>query len=148
MTTRFETFRELLLHCFRCHDAGDSRQALQVINEYLNDPQAARPHEPFWSEHNIEQVLGFRITFTQDLDPARTIAAEEKHLRFCEERLDYWLSATAESYAHCAMAHFAAGRIEAGQDATKHAIRLAGLLGLISPAVAEAAAMDREHKKP
>jgi hypothetical protein len=147
MTPQFKTFSELLLHCFKCRDAGDSRQALEIVDDYLSDPQAARPHDTFWSEQNIQQALGSRIAFIQDIDPAAVPAAERRHLDFCEERLRYWLSATADSSARLGLAHFVAVNPEAGTRAIERAIRVAGLLGTVSPGVAEAAAKARENQR-
>jgi hypothetical protein len=144
MTPQFDSFRDFLLHCFKCRERGDNREALRLIDEYLNDPQAARPYEHFWSDHNIQQALGFRIVFVQDVNPGEATLAEEKHLGFCQHRLRYWLSAVADSSARLALAQFEAGDRQAGEAAAKEAIRVAGLLGVVSAGVADAAAKARE----
>ena len=71
--SQFQSFRDLLLHCLKCHDNGDSQQALTLIDEYLGDPRAERPPEGFWSEYNVQQALGFRVAFTEKGCPGLSI---------------------------------------------------------------------------
>ena len=143
--SQFHSFRELLLHCLKCHDSGDSQQALALIDEYLSDAWAERPLEAFWSAHSVQQALGFRATFTEKVLPASAPAAEARHLTFCRHQLNYWLSAAADSSARLALARFKAGELEGGRTAAEEAIRLAGALGQLSATVAQAAEEARKH---
>src|SRR5258708_2561653 len=97
--SQFQSFRDLLLHCLKCHDSGDSQQALALIDQYLADPRAERPPDAVWSEYNVQQALGFRVAFTEKVVPASASSAEERHLAFCRNQLNYWLSAAADSSA-------------------------------------------------
>ena len=148
MSSQFQTFRELLLHCLKCHDNGDSQRALMLIDEYLSAPEASRPAEQYWSEYNVQQALGFRTAFIEKIKPFDAPAAEERHLTFCNEQLHYWLSAAADSSARLAVTRFREGRITEGHKAASDAARLAGALGLISATVAQAAEEARKHTKP
>jgi hypothetical protein len=148
MSSQFQTFRELLLHCLKCHDNGDSQQALMLVDEYLSVPEASRPPDQFWSEYNVQQALGFRVAFVEKTNPSDAPAAEERHLSFCNEQLHYWLSAAADSSARLAVARFREGNVAEGHKAASEAARLAGALGLISATVAQAAEEARKHTKP
>jgi hypothetical protein len=139
MISPFDTFRDLLLHCLKLHDSGQSQEALAAIDEYLGDPRASKPSDPFWSDYNVQQALGFRIAFLEKADASASRSAEHKYIWFCTGHLHYWLSASADAHAHLAMSYFAAGLIPAGRKAAKEAIRLAGTLGEISGTVARAA---------
>jgi hypothetical protein len=86
--SQFQSFRDLLLHCLKCHDSGDSQQALTLIDEYLGDPRAERPPQVFWSEYNVQQALGFRVAFTEKVAPASASSAEERHLAFCRHQVN------------------------------------------------------------
>ena len=145
--SEFHSFRELLIHCLKCHDSGDSQQALALIDEYLSDAWAERPLEAFWSAHSVQQALGFRVTFMEKVLPASALAAEARHLTFCAHQLNYWLSAAADSSARLALARFKAGELEAGAAAAQEAVRLAGALGQLSATVAQAAEEARKHNK-
>jgi hypothetical protein len=147
MISQFSTFRELLLHCLKCHDSGQSQQAFTIIDEYLADSRATHPAESFWSEYNVQQALGFRIVLAEKIDQATALTAEERHSGFCRERLEYWLSASADSSARLAMVRFRIGDVEPGRAAASEAIRLAGVLGMISASVAQAAEEARKHTK-
>jgi hypothetical protein len=140
----FPTFRELLLHCLKHHDTGDSKQALALIDEYLADARADRPADAFWSEYNVQQALGFRVAFTEKAEPASAQAAEERHFEFCQRQLKYWLSAAADSSARLAIARFKEGEINSGRAATEEALRLSGSLGVLSVTVANAAEAARK----
>lgn len=142
--SQFQTFRDLLLHCLKCHDSGDSQQALSLIDEYLGDARAERPSEAFWSEYNVQQALGFRVAFTEKVAPASSPGAEERHLAFCRHQLNYWLSAAADSSARLALARFSAGDAEGGRAAAEEAVRLWGALGQLSVTVAQAAEEARK----
>ena len=142
--SEFQSFRDLLLHCLKCHDSGDSQQALALINEYLGDPRAQRPPNAFWSEYNARQALGFRVAFAEKVAPASAPAAEEKHLEFCEHQLNYWLSAAADSSARLALGRFKAGDVKGGRAAAEKAVRLAGALGQVSATVGQAAEEARK----
>ena len=146
MTPQFLTFRELLLHCLKCHDANDSLQALAIIDEYLGDSRALRPRDQFWSEYNVQQALGFRVAFAEKVDAKVMSVAEERHLAFCEDQLRYWLSAAADSSARLALSRFRTGDVAGGRGAAKEAARLAGGLGLISSTVAQAAEEARKDR--
>lgn len=146
MIARFQTFQGLLIYCLKCHDSDDSQQALTLINEYLNDSRAGRPHDSFWSDYNVQQALGFRVAFIERLDAPATVVAEERHLGFCTAQLQYWLSAAADSSARLALARFRESDLEGGCEAAKEAVRLAGTLGLVSATVAEAAAEARKNR--
>ncbi len=142
--SQFQNFRDLLLHCLKCHDTGDSQQALALIDEYLSDPRAKRSPDAFWSEYNVQQALGFRVSFTEKVAPASTPGAEERHLTFCRNQLNYWLSAAADSSARLALARFSAGDAEKGRAAAEEAVRFAGALGQLSATVAQAAEKARK----
>lgn len=142
--SQFQTFRALLLHCLKCHDTGDSHQALALIDEYLDEPRAERPPDAFWSEYNVQQALGFRVAFTEKVAPASASSAEERHLAFCRHQLNYWLSAAADSSGRLALARFKAGNVAAGRAAAEEAVRLAGGLGQLSATVAKAAEEARK----
>jgi hypothetical protein len=88
----FQSFRDLLLHCLKCHDSGDSQQALAVIDKYLADSRAERPADAFWSEYNVQQALGFRVAFTGKVSPASAPAGREA---------PHVLQAPAELLAQC-----------------------------------------------
>src|SRR5262249_52982307 len=107
--------------------------------------RANRPPEAFWSEYNVQQALGFRVTFTEKVSPAIAPAAEERHLAFCAHQINYWLSAAADSSARLALARFEAGDVDGGRTAAKEAVRLAGALGQLSATVAQAAEEARKH---
>jgi|ERR1051326_2851119 hypothetical protein len=143
--SQFQSFRELLLHCLKCHDSGDSQQALALIDEYLGDARPDRPPEAFWSAYKVQQALGFRVTFMEKVTPASAPGAEERHLAFCEHQLNYWLGAAAHSSAQLALARFKAGDVEGGRTAAKEALRLSGALGQLSATVAQAAEEARKH---
>jgi hypothetical protein len=143
--SQFQSFRELLLHCLKCHDSGDSQQALTLIDEYLGDPRAERPAEAYWSEYNVQQALGFRVAFTDKVAPALAPEAEVRHRAFCRRQLDYWLSAAADSAGRLALARFSTGDAEGGRAAAEEAIRLAGALGQLSATVAQAAEEAARH---
>ena len=95
--SQFQTFRELLLHCLKCHDSGDSQQALTLIDDYLADARADRPPDSLWSEYNVQQALGFRVSFIEKIDATAALAAEDRHLAFCRDQLRYWANAAADS---------------------------------------------------
>src|SRR5262245_18896030 len=130
--SEFQSFRDFLLHCLKCHDRGDSKQALALVNEYLSDPRADHVSESFWSAYNIQQALGFRVAFTENVDPASGPTAEEKHLAFCGHQLNYWLSAAADSSARLALARFKGGDVDRGRVAAADGVRFAGYLGMLS----------------
>jgi hypothetical protein len=142
--SQFQSFRDLLLHCLKCHDSGDSQQALTLVDEYLGDPRAKRPPEGFWSEYYVQQALGFRVAFTEKVAPASALSAEERHLAFCRHQLAYWLSAAADSSARSALVRFKAGDVQGGRAAAEEAVRLAGGLGQLSATVAKAAEEARK----
>ena len=142
--SEFKTFRDLLRHCLTCHDTGVSQQALALVDEYLSDARADRPPEAFWSQYNVQQALGFRVAFTENVAPASAPAAEERHLAFCQHQLKYWLSAAADSSARLALARFKVGDVKGGRVASEEAARLAGALGQISATVAQAAEEARK----
>jgi hypothetical protein len=145
MISQFQSFRELLLHCLDRHNSGDSQHALALIDEYLGDPRASRPAESFWCEYNVQQALGFRVTFTEKLDALAALDSEEKHLDYCTHQVRYWLSAAADSSARVALARFRRSEIEAGRKVATEAVRFAGVLGLVSATVAAAAEEARKH---
>jgi hypothetical protein len=140
----FQTFRDLLLHCLKCQDKGDSQQALELIDSCLDDARPERPYESFWSTHNIQQALGFRIAFIEKVSKAPARAAEERHLMFCREHLDYWLSAAADASASLALLELKGDNPARGKSLAAEAVRLAGALGQISVTVAEAAEEARK----
>lgn len=141
-----QSFQELLTFCLKCHDSGDSQRALALIDEYLSDSRARRPHDSFWSDYNVQQALGFRVAFIERLDSPAKVVAEERHLGFCTAQLQYWLSAAADSSARLALARIRESDLEGGCEAAKEAVRLAGTLGLVSATVAEAAAEARKDR--
>ena len=145
--SQFQTFRELLLYCLKCHDSGDSQQALALIDEYLSDSRANRPPESFWSDYNVQQALGFRVSFMEKMDPSTGAAAEARHLDFCRHAVQYWGSAAADSSARLAITRFGAGDVAGGREAAGEAARLAVVVGHISATVAKAAEQAREDAK-
>jgi hypothetical protein len=144
--SQFQSFRDLLLHCVKCHDRGHSQEALSLIDEYLADSRAERPVDAFWSEYNVQQALGFRVAFTEKVSPPAAQAAEERHLTFCRHQLNYWLSAAADSSARLALARFGAGDTDGGRTAVAEAVRLASALGQLSATVATAAEEARKTR--
>jgi hypothetical protein len=142
MNSRSGSFAELILQCRKCHQNGDTLEAVALIDHYLSDAQAEHSIERIW---NIQQALGFRATFLSEAESPEAVAAEEKHLLFCTGQLRYWLSAAADSSANLALRQFRAGKIAEGHRAAKEAARLSGALGAISGTVARAAEEARKH---
>ena len=141
MSSQFQSFRELILHCLKCHQSGETCEAVALIDQYLSDHQV-NPEDVIW---NIQQALGFRALFLRDAESPDAIAAEQRHLAFCTTQLHYWLGAAADSSAEIALQQFRAGRNAEGHIAAKEAARFSGVLGNISSTVARAAEEARKH---
>jgi hypothetical protein len=142
----FNTFRELLLYCMQCRDSGKSQEALTLIEEYLCDPRAERVPDSLWAEYNIQQALGFRVAFLENVDSSAALAAEERHLAFCKHQLQYWVSSAADSAARLSLSRFQTGDASGGREAAREAAQLAGTAGHISVTVAQAAQEARKDR--
>jgi hypothetical protein len=137
----FQSFAELLQHCFKLQKDNKVSQADALISSYITEAKRRESEEKMWSAWHLHQALGFRTEFAAD-----EAAAEMELLKYAKELHAYFTSSLSEANARLAILHFENGNPDIGHGHALEAIKFSSLLGHLTPTVVMAATYDREHQ--
>jgi hypothetical protein len=137
----FQTFAELLEHCFVLKKDGRASEADTLMLAYIAEARRREAAEKMWSSWHLHQAIGLRTEFACD-----AAAAEMEYLKYSRSQHRYFANSLAETNARLSILHFEHGNPSLGHEHAVDAIRFSALVGHLTPTVVKAATYDRDYQ--